>query len=69
VGSRAGLDNVKKRIKLLLPGTEPRPSSRLTGWFLSLFFNHEDGGSMFLLNVNQILPDCTASYPRRLYSS
>jgi hypothetical protein len=31
-------------------------------------FDREDGGSVFLQNVDELLPDCTALYSRRLTS-
>jgi hypothetical protein len=59
------------------PGKEPqrtnkgknRPHSAcyylLAGGLLSLFFNSEDGGSMFLHNISRLVPDYTASHPRK----
>jgi hypothetical protein len=37
----------------------------LADYSLDLLFNPEDGGSMFLRNVSEHLPDYTASHPRR----
>jgi hypothetical protein len=36
-----------------------------TGRFLSLIFDHETGGEMFLENVAWLSTDCAAYYPRR----
>jgi hypothetical protein len=36
---------------------------------LSLLFDLEDRGSMFFRNACKILPDYTASHPRKEYSS
>jgi hypothetical protein len=36
---------------------------------LGLQLHPEDGGRKFHRNVSKVLPDYTASYPRRLYSS
>jgi hypothetical protein len=38
------------------------------GFFHGLFFDPEDGGDIFLLNVGWLATDYTASYPRRWYS-
>jgi hypothetical protein len=39
---------------------------RLTGCLLCLFFDPENGGSMFFRNVCKRLPDYMALHPRRL---
>jgi hypothetical protein len=39
------------------------------GFLLDLFFDHEDGGDMFLRNVGWLSMDYTALYPRRYNSS
>jgi hypothetical protein len=39
------------------------------GILLGLFFDPEDGGSVFLRNVGSLSTDCEALYPRRYYSS
>jgi hypothetical protein len=36
-----------------------------TGFLLGLFFNHEDGGDIFLQNISWLSIDYTALYPRR----
>jgi hypothetical protein len=33
--------------------------------WIGLLFDTEDGGCMFLCNVGKLLPDYTASHPRR----
>jgi hypothetical protein len=35
------------------------------GYFVGLFFNPEDGGDMFLPNVNGLSTDSTVLSPRR----
>jgi hypothetical protein len=41
----------------------------LHAYFLLGFpFDREDGGDMLLQNFDELLPDCTALYPRRLNS-
>jgi hypothetical protein len=39
------------------------------GFLLGLFFDHEDGGAMFVRNVGLFSTDYTALYPRRENSS
>jgi hypothetical protein len=39
------------------------------GFLLGLFFDPEDGGDMFLLNIGSLSIDYTALYPRRQNSS
>jgi hypothetical protein len=41
------------------------PACFHAGFLLGLFFNPEDGGDMFLWNVNWLSVDCMALYPRR----
>jgi hypothetical protein len=41
---------------------------RLAGCLLGLLFDSEYGGSTFLRNVRELVPDFTASHPRRLLS-
>jgi hypothetical protein len=36
---------------------------------LDLLFELEDGDSIFFWNVRKLLPDCTASHPRKCYSA
>jgi hypothetical protein len=44
-------------------------SLNLLSFPLDLLLNPNDGSSAFLRNVGGILPDYTALYPRRQYSS
>jgi hypothetical protein len=39
----------------------------LAGYLFGLLFDPEDGGSTFLQNTNELLPDFTVSYPRTQY--
>jgi hypothetical protein len=39
------------------------------GLLLGLLFDPEDVGSKFLQNIDELLADYKALYPRRLYSS
>jgi hypothetical protein len=41
----------------------------LVGSFLALFFNPEDGGSTFLQNVCELIPDYIVLHHRTPYSS
>jgi hypothetical protein len=37
----------------------------IAGFFLGLLFNPEDGSSMFLQNIGELLPDYAALHSRR----
>jgi hypothetical protein len=52
------------------PAKQPARSMLQAQSLLGLLFNPEDGGSMFLQNIDKLLLDYTASHPRRQqYSS
>jgi hypothetical protein len=34
-------------------------------FLLGFLFDHDNGGSVFLRNINNLLPDCTVIYHRR----
>jgi hypothetical protein len=38
-------------------------------WLLDLLLESEDGESMFLRNISELLPDCKAAHSRRQYCS
>jgi hypothetical protein len=38
-------------------------------YLLGLLFDPEDGGSVFLQNVSELIPDYTVSHPRTQYSA
>jgi hypothetical protein len=61
-----GYDAVQS-VELQEPASKQVASSHLlTCWFLlNYFFDHEDGGDIFLRNVGCNSTDYTASYPRR----
>jgi hypothetical protein len=44
-------------------------SKLLSAWLFGLLFDHEDEAKWCLRNGIEFPPDCTVSYPRRLYSS
>jgi hypothetical protein len=37
----------------------------LAGYLLGLVINLENGGSMFLQNISELLPEYTMPYPRK----
>jgi hypothetical protein len=40
----------------------------IAGYFGGMPLNPEEGCSMFILNVSEVLPDCTVSHPGRQFS-